>query len=182
MPQYLSPGVYVEEVPSAIKAIAGVSTSTAGFIGVVPDSLPMPGASTAITGEAIGTGDGTKTDFNLKKYPVLTTAGSFQIRVKDAPVTTATLSNDDVKKVSKVTFSTAPADKAAISGDYVQTDTFAPVAASEPLDSAHVEPNPLRRQRRSPDRLPGGRERPAGCGVRIRLGRQPRVGVGEPPD
>lgn len=33
MPQYLSPGVYVEEVPSAVQAIAGVSTSTAGFLG-----------------------------------------------------------------------------------------------------------------------------------------------------
>lgn len=39
MPQYLSPGVYVEEVPSAVKAIAGVGTSTAGFIGLVPDKL-----------------------------------------------------------------------------------------------------------------------------------------------
>ncbi|MFY9270318.1 MAG: phage tail sheath subtilisin-like domain-containing protein [Candidatus Manganitrophaceae bacterium] len=39
MPQYLSPGVYVEEVPSAIKAIAGVSTSTPGFIGTVPDKI-----------------------------------------------------------------------------------------------------------------------------------------------
>jgi len=35
MPQYLSPGVYVEEVPSAARPIAGVGTSTAGFIGVV---------------------------------------------------------------------------------------------------------------------------------------------------
>lgn len=41
MSQYLSPGVYVEEVPSAIKAIAGVSTSTAGFIGVVPDKIHL---------------------------------------------------------------------------------------------------------------------------------------------
>ena len=41
MPEYLSPGVYVEEVPSAIKPIAGVSTSTAAFIGVVPNILPM---------------------------------------------------------------------------------------------------------------------------------------------
>ncbi len=31
MPQYLSPGVYVEEVPSAVQAIVGVGTSTAGF-------------------------------------------------------------------------------------------------------------------------------------------------------
>jgi phage tail sheath protein FI len=41
MAQYLSPGVYVEEVPSAIKAIAGVSTSTAGFIGVVPNTIHL---------------------------------------------------------------------------------------------------------------------------------------------
>jgi phage tail sheath protein FI len=41
MPEYLSPGVYVEEVPSAIKPITGVSTSTAAFVGVVPDSITM---------------------------------------------------------------------------------------------------------------------------------------------
>jgi phage tail sheath protein FI len=41
MPSYLSPGVYVEEVPSAIKAIAGVSTSTAAFIGIVPDVVHL---------------------------------------------------------------------------------------------------------------------------------------------
>jgi phage tail sheath protein FI len=34
MPQYQAPGVYVEEVPSAVKPIAGVGTSTAAFIGV----------------------------------------------------------------------------------------------------------------------------------------------------
>jgi phage tail sheath protein FI len=33
MPEYLAPGVYVEEVPSGIKPIEGVSTSTAGFLG-----------------------------------------------------------------------------------------------------------------------------------------------------
>lgn len=41
MSQYLSPGVYVEEVPSAIKAIAGVSTSTPGFIGIIPDKIHL---------------------------------------------------------------------------------------------------------------------------------------------
>jgi phage tail sheath protein FI len=34
MPEYLAPGVYVEEVPSAVKPIAGVGTSTAGFVGI----------------------------------------------------------------------------------------------------------------------------------------------------
>lgn len=42
MPEYLAPGVYVEEVPSAIKPIAGVGTSTAGFIGIVADDVEMP--------------------------------------------------------------------------------------------------------------------------------------------
>jgi phage tail sheath protein FI len=32
---YQTPGVYVEEVPSAVRPIAGVGTSTAGFIGVI---------------------------------------------------------------------------------------------------------------------------------------------------
>ena len=39
---YLSPGVYVEEVPSAQQPIAGVGTSTAGFIGIVPDLIKVP--------------------------------------------------------------------------------------------------------------------------------------------
>lgn len=42
MPQYLSPGVYVEEVPSAVKPIAGVGTSTAGFIGLGSNGVTMP--------------------------------------------------------------------------------------------------------------------------------------------
>jgi phage tail sheath protein FI len=42
MPQYLSPGVYVEEVPSSVQPIAGVGTSTAGFIGVVPNAVSVP--------------------------------------------------------------------------------------------------------------------------------------------
>lgn len=35
MPEYLAPGVYVEEVPSSIKPIVGVSTSTAAFVGII---------------------------------------------------------------------------------------------------------------------------------------------------
>ena len=52
MPQYLSPGVYVEEVPSAVKAIAGVGTSTPGFIGIVPNSIAVPVES--VTDRTIG--------------------------------------------------------------------------------------------------------------------------------
>jgi phage tail sheath protein FI len=42
MPSYLSPGVFVEEVPSAIQTIAGVGTNTVGFIGVVDDTIQYP--------------------------------------------------------------------------------------------------------------------------------------------
>ena len=42
MPTYLSPGVYVEEVPPLARPIAGVGTSTAGFIGVVDNNFTMP--------------------------------------------------------------------------------------------------------------------------------------------
>jgi len=39
---YLSPGVYVEEVPSAQQPIAGVGTNTVGFIGVLPPVIKTP--------------------------------------------------------------------------------------------------------------------------------------------
>jgi hypothetical protein len=51
MPEYLAPGVYVEEVPSAVKPIAGVGTSTAGFIGVSAD-ITEAGMPASPTGEA----------------------------------------------------------------------------------------------------------------------------------
>ncbi len=70
-----------------------------------------------VTNESIGTGDGSTTVFNLAKYPVQTAAGTFEMRVNGSPVS-ATLSNDDVNFVSKATFSVAPANGAAITGDY----------------------------------------------------------------
>src|ERR1700760_3001120 len=42
MPDYLSPGVYVEELPPQLQAIQGVSTSIAGFVGVAARG-PVPG-------------------------------------------------------------------------------------------------------------------------------------------
>ena len=39
---YFSPGVYVEDVPPSSRPIAGVGTSTAGFIGVVANNVTMP--------------------------------------------------------------------------------------------------------------------------------------------
>src|SRR6266581_4445881 len=44
MPEYLAPGVYVEEVSFRSKEIEGVSTSTAGFVGTTvigPADAPL---------------------------------------------------------------------------------------------------------------------------------------------
>src|SRR5215207_9659587 len=63
MPQYLSPGVYVEQVPSGSAPIAGVGTSTAGFVGVFgntivypnPDYDPLVVGSTATVSKTVPT-------------------------------------------------------------------------------------------------------------------------------
>lgn len=128
MATYLSPGVYVEEVPSAVKAIAGVGTSTAGFIGIVPDSLTIPVES--VTGRAIGVGDGADTTFPLPHFPVQTTGGSFQIRVNDTPVA-ATIANDNATSTSTVTLGAAAANGARITADYLVISNFSPIAAGE---------------------------------------------------
>src|SRR5687768_8437728 len=44
MPEYLAPGVYVEEIDTGSKPIEGVSTSTAGLVGVTergPVDVPL---------------------------------------------------------------------------------------------------------------------------------------------
>lgn len=128
MPQYLSPGVYVEEVPSAIKAIAGVGTSTPGFIGVIPDSVVVPVKS--VTDRSIGTGDGVDKTFDLPDHPVLTTAGSFQIKVDGAPVA-ATLAANAGNTVTTATLAAAAANGARITADYVVISNFSPVAAGQ---------------------------------------------------
>ena len=48
MPEYLSPGVYVEELPPARRSIQGVATSTTAFVGPTR-SAPTGGASTVLT-------------------------------------------------------------------------------------------------------------------------------------
>src|SRR3989442_14754158 len=42
MPEYLAPGVFIEEIPARFKAIEGVSTSTFGVVGVAPRGI-VPG-------------------------------------------------------------------------------------------------------------------------------------------
>ena len=48
MPNYLTPGVYVEEVSSGARPIQPVGTSTAGFVGIAPDPSVRPHEPVAI--------------------------------------------------------------------------------------------------------------------------------------
>jgi len=130
MPEYLSPGVYVEEVPSAVKPIAGVSTSTAGFIGVFPDQISIPPFG-LVEDEVIGKGEevGTeaqkkpRTSFDLANYPVSTDPNTFEIQVNSQVVakTKARVINDDANKKSRVVFDedAAPQVGSNIKGKYI---------------------------------------------------------------
>src|SRR2546423_13120597 len=122
MPQYLSPGVYVEEVPSAVKAIAGVGTSTAGFIGIVPSTrIPLD----AVANEQVGTGDGSQTTFRLARTPVDTATGKTEVRINNNVNSTATVTNES--GFSQVKSTAAPAKGDVITVSY--TPLFEPVAA-----------------------------------------------------
>jgi len=84
MASYLSPGVYVEEKPSGNMPIAGVGTSTAGFVGVVPDTLSVPvldpsapGDSTASPAVPKGVKLTTPTLFDAKKAKLITNWAEF---------------------------------------------------------------------------------------------------------
>ena len=126
MAEYLSPGVYVEEVPSLIKPIATVSTSIAGFIGVVPDTLPkrIPQISREtkkieVKDSVVGEGDGTKTQFDLPRehYRVETAQNTFNIRVdgNDIP---GSLVNDEDTQTARVIINPPPVPGAVITVDY----------------------------------------------------------------
>src|SRR5713226_9604979 len=70
MPEYLSPGVYVEEVPSAVKPIAGVSTSTAGFVGVIAGpTLDIPGRNPLHDPTGKSADPQSKSTFRTWKFP-----------------------------------------------------------------------------------------------------------------
>jgi phage tail sheath protein FI len=128
MPQYLAPGVYVEEVPSGGAPIAGVSTSTAGFIGLVPDALNL----LRVENEAVGTGDGTTTEFNLARYPIATEGDdAADVFVDGTAATGATVANEDTDRVARVTFAAAPAAGAHITVSY--TPRLSPPAVGQAL-------------------------------------------------
>ncbi len=145
---YFSPGVYVEEVASGSAPIAGVGTSTAGFIGVIPpkketkpvskkgptppnDEGPTPPNDEGTTpevytlgkieGEKVGIGDGQKAVFNLNQHPASTQKGTFKVKVNETDNTEATITYDETKTKSQVNFTKGPDKNAIITVDYELT-------------------------------------------------------------
>ena len=127
MATYLHPGVYVEDVPASVHPIAGVGTSTAGFIGIIPDTFDLP----EVTNVLIAVGDGSTTAFTLPNTPVDTTAGTFSFTVAGTTDDGTSIANGGTPSASTVTLSNAPAKGAPIRGSY--TPQFAPVAAGHPV-------------------------------------------------
>ena len=128
MPQYLSPGVYVEEVPSAVKAIAGVGTSTAGFVGVVPDNLSPAVPLDRIENEAVGTSDGSTATFKLKRAAA--DPAAVTVKVNGAALTgTPSVTNEGGS--SQVVFPSAPPLGAVVTASY--TPTTPPAVQNEPV-------------------------------------------------
>ena len=155
MPEYLSPGVYVEEVPPLARPIAGVGTSTAGFIGifpvtnnerspslpatknpsgkgqekerVAPDTIIVPDKPVKNASAGKGQENITKYDLPPDAYPVLPIRGTFEVRVAGQPEANATLKNESQR--SLVEFKTAPPKDAPIEVDYVKAKEVTPLEA-----------------------------------------------------
>jgi phage tail sheath protein FI len=126
---YLSPGVYVEDVPPVARPIAGVGTSTAGFLGVVPDTIRIPD-------KPVKNASAGKTTENTKEYelpgayPVSEAADTFEVRVSSKPVAEAKLKNREGKK-SFIEFATAPPKDQPIEVDYLKAKEFTPATSAE---------------------------------------------------
>lgn len=70
MPNYLSPGVYVEEVPPSAQPIAGVGTSTAAFIGLIAPATGQIPFERIVKSEAPAAGQPVQAVPYLKVQPV----------------------------------------------------------------------------------------------------------------
>jgi hypothetical protein len=106
MPTYLSPGVYVEEIASGSAPIVGLGTSIAAFVGTISTKNKTYNIN-KIESETIGSGDGTKTTFDLSNYPIGTNGFTVKVGGQEQ-ASGVSLTNDDNAKKSQVVFTTVP--------------------------------------------------------------------------
>lgn len=155
---YQSPGVYVQEVLSGSAPIAGVGTSTAGFIGVFsvdsPPNTPPPtpeqtppqteirSFGTQAQPIEIGSGTGSKKKFDLPqaetlKATAVTDAGTFGFFVDGVERQDIEFANQGGK--ATVTFEDTPANRVKITG-FFQLQVPTPAAPPTPAASGVAVP------------------------------------------
>lgn len=125
MPTYLSPGVYVEEIASGSAPIAALSTSTAGFIGIINDVIKIPISPLMQVTETFN-GDNATTVFNLTNFPVNinTNAEVIVIDTQTGNSSTTKIKPElqtpgDVEKKAKITLDSAPANNQQVKVKYI---------------------------------------------------------------
>jgi phage tail sheath protein FI len=123
-----APGVYVFEETSAVKAIAGVSTSTAGFIGVISTTGDPSREQAKDKDKTIGPTTAKESTFDLGDYPVVKQE-SVAVSV-ERTLQTGEYTVDQAGH--KVTLKTAPGKdaKVAISYKVAGVDKEDPTAAA----------------------------------------------------
>jgi phage tail sheath protein FI len=131
-----APGVYVEQAPSGTAPIAGVSTSTAGFVGVVPDTQAVPtGGTLAKVGQVVLVTNFTEFKNSFGDFaPAGTTADPGQTTLAQAVF--GFFNNGGSRcYVTRVTPATGASGGAP---DYQNVDITAAVALFEPIDEIAI--------------------------------------------
>ena len=135
---FLSPGVYVQEVPSGSAPIAGVGTSTAGFIGVIDPGGGGPTATVRQVGSPtpieIGTGTGTRKNFDLPAgdFPVDEDPATYSFLIDGVEAALDTedpITNATETSTTTVKFAEAVPSGGIITASY-QVQPTAPTSAS----------------------------------------------------
>ncbi|MGK7924984.1 MAG: phage tail sheath subtilisin-like domain-containing protein [Spirulina sp.] len=141
MPTYLSPGVYVEEIPSGSAPIAGVGTSIAAFIGTI--NLSSSSREETITVDQTNEGDA-KNKFELpipenikqgEKLEFVNDSASFAVNGNSQSSFEVTIENDK----PFVSFNTEVAGNASITGSFKVTITSATSTSSTNYNINQVE-------------------------------------------
>jgi hypothetical protein len=126
--RYDAPGVYVEELPSAVKPIAGVGTSTAAFIGILPDTITLP--LDRVVGELVGVVGEPAQPLKLRYQPA---PGTVEVTVNSKSFDAGGKPFAATVAAQVLTITPAPKKGDAVTASYLVIETRAPAPALEPV-------------------------------------------------
>ncbi|MDD4651923.1 MAG: phage tail sheath subtilisin-like domain-containing protein [Methanothrix sp.] len=128
MPEYLSPGVYVEEIEIGAKPIEGVSTSTVGFVGMTERGpLNKPTLVTSFAEYQRTFGGYLSSDFGDYRYLPLAVEGFFSNGGQRAYITRVANKTNNDKKLNKLPANIASGFLPDISGAITQLSSVADI-------------------------------------------------------